>query len=321
MVSQYREQQRERAIALINNEDSTFDDDIGGKVFRKEPRKYILLDGTKNLFPSIREEAVEYFTENKISWWGGFSPSGHVLSSQIACLNHLFFIRNDLNAVLSLLKAINPDFVEPLPIITDCKPTYIQFEAVSDIDHLNELTSTRGSNCTSIDALIFARHKSGSNWLVPIEWKYTEFYDNQNKATEGIESNADDYKGKIRQTRYNELILNSSQLQPTRLDCYYYEPFYQLMRQTLWAEQMLRYKAVERLKADDYLHVHVIPTENEALLKKAYKCSGEGMETTWRSQLQDQSKYVILPPQKLLSGLFSFPHYQILLQYLKNRYW
>ena len=108
MASRYREQQRERALTLINNGHSIFDGATGGKVFRKEGREYILLDGMKNLFPSIREEAIEYFTENKISWWGGFSPSGHVLSSQIACLNHLFFVRNDLDAVLSLLKVINP---------------------------------------------------------------------------------------------------------------------------------------------------------------------------------------------------------------------
>ena len=88
------------------------------------------------------------------------------MSSQIACLNHLFQLRNDKSAVLTILKNISPDFIDVLQIDTDkFLPAYIQFEAVSDNDYLNEGQSTRGSNCTSIDALIFAKHKNYSNSL------------------------------------------------------------------------------------------------------------------------------------------------------------
>ena len=141
------------------------------------------------------------------------------------------------------MKRINPDLEEPLLIHTDKFPAYIQFESVSDKDHLKEIYTTRGNNCTSIDALIYAKHKNGEKWLIPIEWKYTEFYGNLNKAKEVIHKDGRSIdKGMERQSRYNDLILNSSQLAVKKLDCYYFEPFYQLMRQTTWAEQMIQNK-------------------------------------------------------------------------------
>jgi len=322
MPSKFQEIQRSKAISLINAGSNVFEGAIGGKMYRAKNRDFILLDNNKNLYSPIREEVVKYFKGNGISWWAGFEPTGHVLSSQIACLNHLFLIRHDIQAVSSLLKIINPDLIEPLLIETDkFSPAYIQFETVSDRDHLNELSSTRGSNCTSIDALIYAKHKNGSNWLIPIEWKYTEFYNNQNKATEGFIKDPIDCKGEVRKKRYNNLIVNSSQLKSNNIGWFYYEPFYQLMRQTLWVEQMIKFKTQETIKADDYMHIHVIPDGNADLLKKTYKCSGLDMERTWRSLLKDQSKYKILTPQYLMTGLLSISKYQALVDYLRIRYW
>lgn len=291
-------------------------------MYRTKNRDFILLDNIKNLYFPIREEALRYFKGNGISWWAGYEPTGHVLSSQIACLNHLFLIRHDIHAVSLLLKKINPALIEPLLIDTDkYSPAYIQFETVSDQDHLNEINSTRGSNCTSIDALIYAKHTNGSNWLIPIEWKYTEFYNNQNKATEGFIKDSINCKGEVRKNRYNSLILKSSQLKSNNIHWFYFEPFYQLMRQTLWAEQMIRFNHQEKLKADGYMHVHVIPSENRDLLDKYYKCSNMGMENTWRSLLKDQSKYLNISPQNLMSGLLLNSKYQPLTNYLRVRYW
>lgn len=156
---------------------------------------------------------------------------------------------------------------------------YIQFEAVSKTDHLNEKTSTRGSNCTSVDALIYALHENGQRVILPIEWKYTEEYADQSKA--------DGPQGTTRQERYTSLVNDSPQLQHENHSIYYYEPFYQLMRQTLWAEQMIRNRGSETIKADDYIHIHVIPPENHDLLHKIYTCSKMDMEHTWRAQLKD----------------------------------
>jgi hypothetical protein len=300
--------------------------DLKTKLVNEYPKEEILKDGTYNLYKSIRKDAVEYFTRNKISLWHiagepQDKPTGHVLSSQIACLNHLFPIRNDKDAVLSVAQQVCPDFVEVLPINTDnFLPAYIAFEVVSNTDHLNEGYSTRGANCTSVDALIYAVHKNGLKYILPIEWKYTETYTAEDKAC--------GEKGEIRRGRYDALIKTSKYLKPSGENgaasgIYYYEPFYQLMRQTLWAEQMLANKNSEQIKADEYIHVHVIPQENDGLLKKhgtGYIQSGKDLETTWKNQLKDPNKYKIITPESLLNGL-NKTKYDDLLKYLTTRYW
>jgi len=323
MASTYKDQEKRKAVALIQGS-PLFGKGQAGKMFMGKVRDFVLLDGTKNIFDPIRNSVIDYFSMNKISWWGGNKPTGHVLSSQIACINHLFPLRDDKNAVLRLLKTISPHFIEVLEIKTDvAQKGYIQFEAVSEEDHLNECRAnskpTRGNYCTSIDALIYAKHEDGSKWLIPIEWKYTERYDNQDKAKEGYKKDPVNCKGEERKRRYTTLINNSSQLKTGNHSPYYYEPFYQLMRQTLWVEQMTKNKNQEILQADNYLHIHVIPEGNKDLLLKTYKCSGKNMADTWKSLLIDPRKYQILSPQQLLSSCVNNQKYSQLEQYLKER--
>ena len=324
MPSKYQELQREKTINLINSLHPVFAGAEAGKRFLGKDRDFVLKEAEKNLYPSIMTTAVYYFRQNRISWWGGKDVTGHTLSSQVACINHLFAIRNDLEAVTLLIKGLNPDFIRPLLIGSDkYSPGYIQFESVSDKQYLNEDGLTRGTQCTSVDALIYAEHKDGSLWLIPIEWKFTEHYSNRNKALEGAAADPTGCKGSVRQSRYNNLIRSSNQLKYDNLSLFYFEPFYQLMRQTLWAEQMVKNKDNETLKADNFLHVHVIPKDNNDLLKetgKPYKCSGLSMEGTWRSLLKDQSKYQIIDPKDLMRPLSSIPAYAGLLQYLAERY-
>lgn len=321
MQSKYQETQREKAVKLLKEKSPIFYGGKGGQMFMRSERDFVLTENEKNIFDPIKNNVIEYFNKNNVAWWGGKKPTGHLLSSQIACVNHLFAIRNDKNSVLELLKTVSQDFIDVFKIETDNNQSgYIQFEAVSDIDNLNEGKSTRGSNCTSVDALIFAKHKDGSKWLIPIEWKYTEHYDNQNKATEGFKKNPEKFKGKERQRRYTDLINTSNQLRNDNHFIYYFEPFYQLMRQTLWAEQMIVNKEKETLKADNYLHIHVIPSENKDLLKKEYKCSGLDMESTWKNHLVNKDKYVIISPKDFLNNL-NIEKYNDLYNYLNDRYW
>jgi len=308
----YRNIQKQKVAGLFSQK-SIFGSDSGGGVIRGKEREYAVSDYKHNFFPPIVSHALEYFKRNKISWWGGFVPSAHTLSSQIACLNHLFAVRCDQAEVLKIARLFNPDFIDVIAIETDQAPAaYIQFESVSDIDRLNEKTVSRGSNCTSVDALIYALHKDGQKFILPIEWKYTEEYGNESKA--------DGDKGKTRKSRYTELINSSKQLQSQKHDIYYYEPFYQLMRQTLWAEQLIKSKDSETIKADDFIHIHVIPPENADLLARIYPCTGKDMEQTWRGQLKDQTKYIIISPRALLSRL-DRQKYKALTEYLEKRYW
>jgi len=314
MKSNYQEAQRSRSVKLFYGAQ-------GGQYFMTKDREFVLKEGLKNLFEPIRTDAITYFRNNKVSWWGGIKPTGHILSSQIACINHLFQIRNDKSAVLGILNTISKDFIEVLEIETDkFNSGYIQFESVSDFDHLNEGTPTRGNLCTSVDALIFALHRDGTKWLIPIEWKFTEYYNNQNKSIEGYRKDPENCKGEVRKKRYTNLINQSKQLKGEDHSTYYFEPFYQLMRQTLWAEQMIVHNDVETIKADNFLHVHVIPRGNKDLLSKRYKCSGLDMESTWKSKLKDQSMYVIIDPKDLMAGI-NKAKYGELTNYLSLRYW
>ena len=322
-MSSYKDSQYARQEDLINNS-GVFNGDKGNGYFMGKPRPFVLRDGVNNLYEPIRNGVLQYFKENKISWWGGDKPSGHTLSSQIACLNHLFAIMHDHDAVLAMLNGIRDEFEEVLPVSCDANPKYIGFEVVSTDDHLNEKTSTRGSNCTSVDAFIYAKHKGGGKWLIPIEWKYTEHYANLDKSREDRygEEKGSNGKGQERVRRYSALTDASTQLKSLGSyygSVYYQEPFYQLMRQTLWAENIIKHQNTETLKADDYMHIHVIPSANKDLLEKKYSVSSMSMEETWRSMLHDQSKYIIVSPENLLAPVAE--KYSELVSYLKKRYW
>jgi hypothetical protein len=346
--SKYREQEKKKAVGLIKNS-QIFRGDVGRKPYPVKddktgqvnyfPKADLLLDGKNNLFCPIVEDVIFYFTLNGIAFWkldgdidGEYkcNPTGHVSSSQIACINHLFPLRYDKEAVLQIAKAICPDFKEVLEIGTDkFLPAYISFEVVSNTDHLNESKNeqklTRGTMCTSVDALIYVLHKNGKKYLIPIEWKYTECYDDKDYSVEDRpnEKTGTEGKGKERLSRYADLITKSQYLKSLdnyKNSIYFFEPFYQLMRQTLWAEQMIINADKEVIKADDFFHIHVIPNENKDLLNNKYECGGKEMEETWRSCLTNQEKYQIITSEKLLENVDKIK-YKILIDYLSERYW
>lgn len=308
----YRNSQYKRAKKLIE-EQKIFNSDEGNGKFKNKHYDFVLSDCNNNLYRPIQDNVLDYFQNNNITWWNG-KLTNHTLSSQVACLNHLFPIRENKFSVLSIVKNFYPDIVDVLLIPTDqYNPAYIQFEAVSNCDHLNEKYSSRGRNCTSIDALIYGKTKDDENIIIAIEWKYTESYSNENKAL--------GKSGSIRKNRYTDLINKSKQLRTHNHNAFYYEPFYQLMRQTLWAEQMIANSDDEIIKADDYIHIHVIPKENKELLEKTYVPINKNMEDTWRFLIKDQSKYKILTPEELFEPICSHPEHDNLIKYLQERYW
>ena len=71
---------------------------------------------------------------------------------------------------------------------------------------------------------------------------------------------------------------------------------------------------------NDYIHIHVIPSKNTSLLNKSYPSSGKNMEETWRSSLNDQSKYVVVSPKDFIKSIDK-DKYRLLLEYLDRRYW
>ena len=83
---------------------------------------------------------------------------------------------------------------------------------------------------------------------------------------------------------------------------------------------MIENKALEKIKAVNYLHLHIIPSKNNELLNKKYSCSKMDMENTWRKCIVDQDKYKIISPKELLTKV-SGVEYEELKKYLSKRYW
>lgn len=315
--------------------------------------KYILDDSERdrNLYNWQDKDTVQrvkdYFKENKIKWWNclfdapkGQKPDGlnitrHLVSSQLACINHLFFIKHDKEAVLSIINGIKDmpvKFKDVMNIPCDKgSDNYIAFEVVASKDYLHEKDLKRGEFCTSVDAFVYALDENNERWLIPIEWKYTETYKRDDKSIESDPKKepGNESKGKTRLSRYcntkgDNLIGNSKQLKSLpdyKHSIYFQEPFYQLMRQTLWAECICNNEEEKVLPAEHFVHIHVCPKENKELLDKWYAevTNKQSMEEAWREMLSDQSLYHLVDPKELLRPIAkSYPE---LYNYLQERYW
>ena len=101
---------------------------------------------------------------------------------------------------------------------------------------------------------------------------------------------------------------------------FYYEPFYQLMRQTL-----LGWKFVENKDhcCSDYYNVHVIPKKNKELLQNitSPNLKGDNISEAWRSTLKNPDKYLTISPQDFLNPCSKIVDSQSLLSYLEKRHW
>ena len=316
-MTKYKDQETKRQLKCYysrffkeakNSGHWNFYDDFGN--FTKRVHlNYILRpeDSLSNLFQPISWLALDYFERYDIAWWredeDRYFPTGHLLSSQIHCLNHLFALRKDKEALLSIVNyATKMEFDEVLSSLID-NDGYLSFEFAYKNDDLigeNDKGARRGYMWTSIDAMVLAR-KGNETWLIPIEWKYTETYEKEDKTCQK------------RLDRYEELIKESDKLKmpengriPNSI--YFQEPSYELMRQTLLCEQ-LQHKGL----AKNFFHLNVIPKGNSGLR--------EVVETEFKPMLTKEAKFKIIDPQALLSPLKGNDNYKDLLSYLETRYW
>lgn len=264
-------------------------------------------DSLNNLYSEIQWTTLFYFKHQNIAWWreneDRYFPSGHLLSSQIHCLNHLFALRNDKDAVLAILNHVTEmGFDEVLPSSLDGDGGNIAFEFAYKNDEIlgeTDKGARRGVLCTSIDAMIVAR-KGEDKWLIPIEWKYTENYEKEDKTND------------TRLNRYGAGIIESRRLKTPKNgiahSIYFQEPSYELMRQTILTEGL-----INRGLANNMFHLVLIPERNKVLR--------DAVEKEFVPMLESDSKFRIIDPQALLSPLESNANYKDLITYLKTRYW
>jgi len=303
----YREKERQRATAL---RDELFRDPGMGD-FKKTPREFVLSDPGLNLWGGIRDDALAYFTSNSITWWdSGNEPTGHLLSSQIACINHLYPLRQREDLATVVLRTIRPDILRALPLDTG----FVEFEVIGKERLGGERAAVRGANCTSVDAMMLGEMDNGQRILFPIEWKYTESYSPDSKI-EG--------KGKSGETRWDSyeglLKATDSPIQHEPLKDLFYEPFYQLMRQVLLANEMIKRR---EYGATDWVHVHVIPNENTDLINKITSpgLNGDTIGEAWKTVLRQPEKYVSMDPKDLVAAMAVREDTQAITQYLMKRY-
>ena len=269
---------------------------------------YILEEGKElmNLYPAIREDAIDYFRLNGIGWWKSNdahnTPTGHMLSSQISCVNHLFpLMRPDESAsLLSILNSIQERYrfirilTNPLDD-TNCNGN-ICFEFIwKNRSLLGERAEKRGAMCTSIDAVIYAETDDNRRILIPIEWKYVETYEHKRAVQSSID-------------RYTSRLDNSSNIKEWRVE-YEYDPLYELVRQTMLVEQIIKNNDTV-LPVDDYLHINVIPGGNVELRSEV---------SLFPEGLKDEAKFIILEPSKLMLPIKET--HRDLYNYLESRYW
>jgi hypothetical protein len=201
--------------------------------FLSAPYRFIPEQKTFNLAPGIRDVASRYFQARNITW---HTHANHALSSQVCCLNFLMPLAEQPDQLSRLIgMALSIEAPEMLRVEDgpDGRPWFVGFEwNGGGPDYLNEASTDgvlkRGSNSTSADAVVYFRHAGKVETLL-IEWKYTEKYGGPISGT----GNA------TRSERYKNLAFSPSG--PIRADLgleladFFYEPFYQLIRQQMLA--------------------------------------------------------------------------------------
>jgi hypothetical protein len=250
-----------------------------------------------NLAPSIREAAPAYFNEKRITW---HIHASHGLSSQVCCLNFLMPLATHpgaLSRVMANALGIEPPEMLEIECGPNGEPWFIGFEWIGERDYLNEggasSSRTRGANATSSDAILRFRHAGRIETLL-IEWKYTETYGAPipNKVREGAARTPNE----VRADRYRKLMFAPNG--PIRddlnlkLEDFFWEPFYQLLRQQMLAFQMEKAREAE---TDRVRVLHVSPAENRrlhAVTSKALNRFGVDAFAVFAETLVDPAAFV-----------------------------
>jgi len=263
----------------------------------------------ENLHQSLRDEAIEYFSSRNIQWHDGkdsrMLPSNHLCCSQSCCVNFLFPMQSNHKLLANVFKAIYPELGTPLPMVEgDISATgghpYLSFEWIGLIDYLAETRRkpgrrTRGANHTSADFAFRFRRTDGQTQIVLGEWKYTEYYGHEDKGT-----------NQVRLDNYAEAFGRSpgvfTRKDPALYRSLFFEPFYQLMRLQLLAQEM---EAKHEMGANLVTVLHVHPAANKEFTERvtseylSASFPGQGVMSIWK-QLVDQTRFTTISVEHLL---------------------
>lgn len=299
--------------------------------YRGKPRSFCLADdySSENLYEDIRDSAIEYFRARNITWHDGLDkgrrPSNHLCCSQSCCVNFLYPMVSHPALVKSIFEKFYP-VKTPLPInketpLPDGSYPYTAFEWIGVCDYLGETkrkgaNRTRGANFTSADFIFRFKRADNQIQIVLGEWKYTEYYAQSDK---GIKVRKDNYSSVFNRTRgiftdKGEDVYNAL----------FFEPYYQLMRLQLLAQEM---QLAKEMDADLVTVLHICPEVNHEFRKKVTSPKlremypGKNMLEVWE-ELVPSDKFKSITVESLLDNIVEVagPKDRGWADYLKTRY-
>jgi hypothetical protein len=243
----------------------------------------------QNLNPMIRDSLLDHFDRAMIQW---HQHCNHALSSQVCCVNFLGPLMHrpeHLSRIIADALGIAPPQMLPVGQGRDGADIFVDFEWIGLSNYLGEWPkngkASRGANATSADAVVRMTDADGAITTILIEWKYTESY--------GAPLRPAGNPTRIR--RYKDKAFAPDG--PIRADHgltvedFFWEPFYQLLRQQMLAWRM------ERAREDDATRVivlHLSPAGNQTLHKvtaQSLRAFGENVFTVFSNFLADPSRF------------------------------
>jgi len=281
--------------------------------YRGRSRFFCLADehSSENLYVGIRKPAIQYFKARNITWHDGLEkrrvPSNHLCCSQSCCINFLYPMTTKPRMLAGVFQHFYPELAEPLIIDEDLPlPNgsfpYVAFEWIGVRDYLGETKRkgserTRGANFTSADFVFRFRRKDGKTQIVLGEWKYTEEY---RRLDKGIKARKQNYN--LAFNRHGGVFKQRGE------DLYgalFFDPFYQLMRLQLLAQEM---ELSREMDADVVSVLHICPEANREFRERvtspylANTFPGKGTLEIWK-ELVPQNKFKSISVEDLLNTI------------------
>ena len=282
------------------------------------PREY----AEENLVPGIRQAVTVYFASREIKWHDGQDrrPSNHLCDSQVCCVNFLFPFADKPRALAALLRPVFPPIEEMLPIEDS---QFVAHEWIGMDNYLHEKMPrhgkrTRGANFTSADAAIMFKRNDGLKQIVLIEWKYTESYGGT--FLRFAKSGTD--RAQIYQHLYDrEGCPINKQLLPSYY-AFFFEPFYQFMRQQFLAHEMER---AHELGADIVSVLHITPAHNsnfQKITSPELRSLGNSATDVWTKLISTPDRFISISTEQLFGhfAIDQYPDLQSWYDYITARY-
>ena len=324
-MGKFLEEEKKRYLEIKKNSDLFSVEAQADGIYKGKTHPFCLPIeyAEENLFPGIRDQVMEYFQAEEIKWHDGREgkPSNHLCDSQVCCVNFLFPFAYYPQVLIELIKPLFPSAKRMLPL--EAGNQFISMEWIGNQNYLGEREPksgkrTRGANITSADAAIRFENQDGQKQIVLIEWKYTESY--SSTFLKYSKSGTD------RTEIYKHLYLRDDfPLDKERLpdfNALFYEPFYQLFRQQLLANEM---EKANEFGADIVSLLHIAPAANlefQRVTSPELRPLGETVIDVWNTLVRKSNRFHSTSADNFF-GLFPisrYPEMEDWFRYITSRY-